>query len=80
MLGRPYDWEQFTHVVRVGGTTTETPPGMEAFIEGNEENTIELFELFNTEEFSIFFKLPISDINGRDVGIMVSSLPTSRWA
>jgi PAS domain S-box-containing protein len=73
MMGRSPKWERFSDFVLVGGTAIDPPVDIGNFIKGKDENTIELFELFKTSGFNIYFKLPLRDINNEDVGIIVAA-------
>ena len=70
-MKRPADWDRFSNVALLGGTNMTPPLGMDAFIAGKKKNTKELFEIFDTENFHIFFRLPIQDMRGRDVGLLI---------
>ncbi|MBF0194349.1 MAG: PAS domain S-box protein [Magnetococcales bacterium] len=78
MMGRSPNWERYSDLVFVGGTTIELPNGIDSFIRGNKENSIEFFDIFGTENYNIYFRLPLSDINNKDVGIIVVAYDDSQ--
>ena len=77
MLNYEADWERFPDLVFLSGTTPELPADIDDFLAGEKENTVELLELFETDHFTIFFKVPIHDVANRRVGTLVTAYDES---
>ncbi|MBF0381901.1 MAG: PAS domain S-box protein [Magnetococcales bacterium] len=72
MMGRTHNWDRFSDLVFVGGNTMDKPKYFDKFINGEEQDSNNLFHMFKLENFNIFFKLPLHDINDNEVGIIVA--------
>ncbi len=71
-LGRPSDWERFPNLVATRENHMIDAKSLRRYLLGQRQDRVGLLELFFTGRNMVYFKLPIDDARGREVGWIVA--------